>query len=192
VTRKIKTAALISGRGSNMAALVRAAQAPDYPATIALVLSNRADAAGLDFARRHAIATALVPSKGQTREAFDAALDAELRAHGVELIALAGFMRVLTPEFVAKWQGRMINIHPSLLPDFKGLDTHARALEAGRTEHGCTVHYVSAELDAGEIIARARVPVLAGDDAHTLAERVLEQEHKLYPNALADVARRLA
>ena len=191
MTRKIKTAALISGRGSNMAALVEAARAPDYPADMALVLSNRADAAGLDFARNHGIAAALVPSKGRTREAFDAALDAELRAHGIELIALAGFMRVLTPELVAKWRGRMINIHPSLLPDFKGLDTHARALAAGRREHGCTVHYVSAELDAGEIIAQARVPVLAGDDANALSARVLEQEHKLYPKALADVARRL-
>jgi len=189
--RRIKTAALISGRGSNMAALVEAARALDYPAEIALVLSNRADAAGLEFAKSQGVATALLPSKGQTREAFDAALDAQLRAHGVELIALAGFMRVLTPEFVAKWEGRMINVHPSLLPDFKGLDTHARALGEGRTEHGCTVHYVSAELDAGEIIAQARVPVLAGDDAHALSQRVLEQEHKLYPKALADVARRL-
>ena len=191
MTRKIRTAALISGRGSNMAALVEAARAPDYPAEMVLVMSNRADAPGLDFAKSHGIATALVPSNGRTREAFDAALDAELRAHGIELIALAGFMRVLTPELVAKWRGRMINIHPSLLPDFKGLDTHARALAAGRTEHGCTVHYVSADLDAGEIIAQARVPVLAGDDAHTLSQRVLEQEHKLYPKALADVAWRL-
>jgi len=189
--RKIKTAALISGRGSNMAALVEAARAPDYPADIVLVLSNRVDAAGLDFAKSKGIATAVVPSKGQTRDAFDAALDAALRARDVELIALAGFMRILTPGFVARWEGRMINIHPSLLPDFKGLDTHARAIAAGRTEHGCTVHHVSADLDAGEIIAQARVPVLAGDDAHTLAARVLQQEHALYPRALAQVARRL-
>jgi len=189
---KIRTAALISGRGSNMAALVEAARADDYPADIALVVSSRADAAGLAFATSEGIATALVPSKGQTRDAFEAALEAALRAHGVELIALAGFMRILTPGFVARWEGRMINIHPSLLPDFKGLDTHARAIAAGRTEHGCTVHYVSADLDAGEIIAQARVPVLAGDDAHSLAARVLAQEHRLYPQALASVARRLA
>ena len=129
------------------------------------------------------------PSKGRAREDVDAAIDLALRAHNIELVALAGFMRILTPGFVAKWQGRMINIHPSLLPEFKGLDTHERALAAGKTEHGCTVHYVSAELDAGEIIAQARVPVLAGDDAHRLAERVLAEEHKLYPRALAEVAR---
>ena len=190
--RKIKTAVLISGRGSNMAALVEAARAPGYPAEIALVLSNRADAAGLSFAQSHGIASVIAPSKGVTRDAFDAALDAALRAHGIELVALAGFMRILTPSFVARWEGRMINIHPSLLPDFKGLDTHARAIAAGRKEHGCTVHYVSADLDAGETIAQARVPVLEGDDAHTLAARVLQQEHRLYPRALAQVARRLA
>ena len=174
-----------------MAALVEAAKTQDYPAEIALVLSNRADAAGLAFAAAQGITTEVVPSKGRSRDELDAALDLALREHDIELVALAGFMRVLTADFVAKWQGRMINIHPSLLPDLKGLDTHARALAAGKSEHGCTVHYVSAELDAGEIIAQARVPVLSGDDAHRLAERVLAEEHRLYPRALAEVARKL-
>ena len=174
-----------------MAALIEAAKALEYPAEIALVLSNRADAGGIEFAKAHGVATAVVPSKGRDREAVDAAIDLVLREQQIELVALAGFMRILTPAFVAKWEGRMINIHPSLLPEFRGLDTHGRALAAGKAEHGCTVHFVSAELDAGEIIAQARVPVLAGDDAHSLAERVLVEEHKLYPRALADVARGL-
>ena len=191
MTRRVRVAALISGRGSNMAALIEAAMAPDYPAEIALVLANRADAGGLQTAIDAGIATALVESKGLSREAFDASMDERLRAARIELVALAGFMRILTPGFVESWRGRMVNIHPSLLPDYKGLHTHERALADGRREAGCTVHWVSAELDAGEIIAQARVPVLAGDDAASLAARVLVEEHRLYPAALAKVARAL-
>ncbi len=191
MTRRVRVAALISGRGSNMAALIEAARSPGYPAEIAMVLANRSDAGGLETAREAGIATTLIESKGLGREAFDAMMDARLRAANIELIALAGFMRILTPGFVEAWRGRMINIHPSLLPNYKGLHTHERALADGRREAGCTVHWVSAELDAGEIIAQARVPVLAGDDAHTLAARVLIEEHRLYPAALARVARAL-
>ncbi|MGP9821005.1 phosphoribosylglycinamide formyltransferase [Salinarimonas sp. NSM] len=186
---RVATAILISGRGSNMAALLAAAQDPGYPARIVLVLSNRPDAAGLERAREAGIPTAVVDHAAfPDRESFDAALDARLRAAGVELVALAGFMRILTEGFVRAWEGRMINIHPSLLPDFRGTRTHERALAAGVAEHGCTVHHVVPELDAGPTIAQARVPVLAGDTPETLADRVLAQEHVLYPRALADVA----
>lgn len=184
-----KVAVLISGRGSNMQSLVRAAAAPDYPAEIVLVLSNKADAAGLDFAREAGIATAVV-SHGDfpDRAAFDAAMDAEIRRHGAELICLAGFMRLLEPGIIQVWQDRMLNIHPSLLPSFKGLHTHERALEAGVKLAGCTVHFVRPEMDTGPIIAQAAVPVLPGDTPDVLAARVLEQEHLLYPMALRLVA----
>ena len=184
--RRLKLAILISGRGSNMEALVRAARAPDYPAETVLVLSNRPEAAGLMFAEAAGIPALAIDHKiyGKDREAFERDLDAALRAAGVEIIALAGFMRVLTNWFVTRWEGRMVNIHPSLLPKYKGLDTHQRAIDAGDTEAGCTVHWVSAGVDEGEIIAQARVPILPGDTADTLAARTLPAEHKLYPEAL--------
>lgn len=185
-----RTAVLISGRGSNMASLIAAARADDYPASIALVASNRRDAAGLELARAEGVRTVVVDHRAfADRAAFDAALDRELRVHDIDLVCLAGFMRILTDGFVEAWRGRMLNIHPSLLPAFKGLNTHARALAAGVRTHGCTVHFVVPELDSGPVIARAEVPVLPGDDETTLAARVLEAEHRLYPEALALVAR---
>jgi formyltetrahydrofolate-dependent phosphoribosylglycinamide formyltransferase len=188
--RRARTAILISGRGSNMAALLAAAADPAYPAEIVLVLSNRADAAGLEHARSRGIPTALVESRpfGRDRDAFERAMEAELNGHGVELVALAGFMRVLTEGFVARWQDRLINIHPSLLPAFKGLDTHARALAAGVKLHGCTVHLVRPGVDDGPILAQAAVPVLPDDTEADLAARVLAEEHRLYPAALAWLA----
>ncbi|KQO78479.1 MAG: phosphoribosylglycinamide formyltransferase [Methylobacteriaceae bacterium] len=186
---KKRVAILISGRGSNMVSLIEAARAPDYPAEIVLVLSNRPDAAGLDRARAAGIPARAIDHKAfPDRARFDAALQAELDEAGIELIVLAGFMRILTDAFVEAWGGRMINIHPSLLPLFKGTHTHERALEAGVRLHGCTVHYVVPELDAGPIVAQAAVPVLPGDDADTLSARVIVQEHRLYPAALALIA----
>lgn len=180
---------LISGRGSNMKALIEAARRPGYPAEIVLVLSNRADAAGLGIAAAAGIATRVVPHRDfPDRAAFDAALDARLREAAIDLVCLAGFMRLLTPGFVASWRDRMINIHPSLLPAFPGLDTHARALAAGVRFTGCTVHFVRAEMDSGPIIAQAAVPVLPGDTEDALAARVLAAEHRLYPLALGLVA----
>ena len=185
-----RTAVLISGRGSNMVALAQAARAPEFPAEIGLVLSNRPDAGGLARAAEMGIPTAVVDHRdfNKDREAFERAMDEVLRINQIELIALAGFMRIMTPWFVRRWEGRMINIHPSLLPLFKGTHTHAQALAAGVTEHGCSVHFVVPELDAGPVIAQARVPVLPGDDEDNLAARVLEQELALYPQALAEVA----
>ena len=184
-----RTAVLISGRGSNLQALLAAASAPDYPAEIVLVISNRPDAAGLTLARdAGATATAVDHKAFATRAEFDAELDRTLRRHEIELVACAGFMRVLTADFLNAWAGNIINIHPALLPLYKGLDTHARALADGVRVHGCTVHYVVPEIDAGPIIAQAVVPVLGGDTAETLAARVLETEHRLYPMALALVA----
>jgi len=187
---RCRTAILISGRGSNMAALLDAARDPAYPATIALVLSNRADAAGLARAEASGVPTAVVESRGfrSDREGFERAVEVELARHDVSLVALAGFMRVLTPGFVGRWQDRMVNIHPSLLPAFPGLETHARALAAGVRLHGCTVHLVRAGVDDGPILAQAAVPVLAGDTPETLAARVLAQEHRIYPAALAWLA----
>ena len=186
----MRTAILISGRGSNMSALLAAMADPAYPARPVLVLSNRADAAGLAAAAQAGIPTALVVSRGRGRDAFEAELQNVLAGHGVELIALAGFMRVLTADFVGHWAGRLVNIHPSLLPSFRGLDTHARALAEGVRLHGCTVHWVSHGVDEGAIIAQTAVPVLPGDDEAALAARVLAQEHRLYPAALAMVAGR--
>ncbi len=181
-----RVAILISGRGSNMAALIEAAKAPDYPAEIALVVSNRPDAAGLARAEAEGVATAIVDHKpyGKDREAFDRALDGVLAAHRIELVCLAGFMRLLSPWLVQRWQGRMLNVHPALLPAFKGLDTHARALAAGEKLHGATVHLVAAEVDSGPILLQEAVPVVAGDTVETLAARVLEAEHRIYPQAL--------
>ena len=185
-----RTAILISGRGSNMSALISAAMDPTYPAEIALVVSNRPDAKGLERAAEFGIPTAVVDHTGFAgdRQAFEKALDAVLKEHRIELIALAGFMRILTPYLVNAWAGRMINIHPALLPAFKGLATHERALEEGVKLHGATVHYVSAEMDDGPIIIQGAVPVLDDDTPDTLAARVLEVEHKIYPKALALVA----
>lgn len=185
-----RVAVLVSGRGSNMTALIEAAKAPDYPAQIALVLSNRPGAGALARAQAEGIATEVVDHKAHAdRESFERALQERLVAHDIEIVCLAGFMRILTPWLVERWRGRMLNIHPSLLPAFRGVDTHRRALEAGVTEHGCSVHFVVPELDAGPTILQARVPVLPGDDEERLAARVLAQEHVLYPKALAAVAR---
>lgn len=171
-------AILISGRGSNMRSLVEAGL------PVSLVLSNRADAAGLQFARSRGIATAVVEHRAfAAREAFDEALAGAIDRHAPRLVALAGFMRVLTPAFVQRYAGRLLNIHPSLLPAFPGLDTHARALAAGVKVHGCTVHFVTEQLDSGPIVIQAAVPVLPADSAATLAARVLEQEHRIYPRA---------
>lgn len=185
---------LISGRGSNMAALLDAARDPEYPADVVLVVSNRPDAAGLQLAREAGIATAAIDHRhfNKDRAAHEAAIDAALRAAGVQIVCLAGYMRLLTPFLVQAWQGRMLNIHPSLLPAFPGLHTHARALAAGVTLHGCTVHLVTETMDEGPILAQAAVPVLPGDDADTLAARVLVQEHRIYPAALAAFAGRQA
>ncbi|MGB8365997.1 MAG: phosphoribosylglycinamide formyltransferase [Rhizomicrobium sp.] len=184
-----RTAVLISGRGSNLQALIDAAADPTYPADIALVLSNIADAQGLERARHAGIATATVSHRGfKAREAFDAAMDEKLRDAEIEIVCLAGFMRVLSASFVRRWQGRLLNIHPSLLPAFKGLDVHRQVLDAGVRISGCTVHFVVPELDSGPIIAQAAVPVLASDDEETLAARTLEAEHKLYPMALGLLA----
>jgi phosphoribosylglycinamide formyltransferase 1 len=185
-----RVAILISGRGSNMAALIEAAKAPDYPAAIVLVISNRPDAAGLTHAQEAGIATAVVDHRpfGDDREAFERALDRELLAHRIDLVCLAGFMRLLTADFVRRWSGRMLNIHPALLPQFKGLHTHRRALAAGVQRHGATVHFVVPEMDSGPIVARDSVPVLDGDTEESLARRVLEVEHRLYPQALRLVA----
>tara|TARA_R110001606_G_scaffold195666_1_gene343325 strand:- start:182 stop:772 length:591 start_codon:yes stop_codon:yes gene_type:complete len=183
----LNLAILISGRGSNMEALLKAAAAPDYPAKPVLVLSNRPDALGLETALEAGVPALAIDHKtyGKDREAFERAMDETLTQVGTEIIALAGFMRVLTPWFVNKWQGRMINIHPSLLPKYKGLDTHQRAIDAGDAEAGATVHWVSPGVDDGEIIQQASLPILPGDTADTLAARLLPVEHQLYPAALA-------
>jgi phosphoribosylglycinamide formyltransferase-1 len=189
VSARARVAILISGRGSNMAALIEAARAPDFPAEIALVLSNKSDAGGLALARQAGVATEIVESRlYPAREAFEAAMQERLSAHRIDLVCLAGFMRILSAPFAERWRGRMLNIHPALLPGLRGLNTHERALAAGLKEHGCTVHFVEPELDAGPIVAQARVPVLPDDDADSLAARVLVEEHKLYPRALAEVA----
>jgi phosphoribosylglycinamide formyltransferase 1 len=187
---KKRVAILISGRGSNMLALIDAAKTEDYPATIVLVVSNLPDAAGLTLAREGGIETAIVDHRrfGEDRGAFERALDAQLQGHRIDLVCLAGFMRLLTPDFVKRWTGRMLNIHPALLPQFKGLHTHRRALEAGVERHGATVHFVVPEMDSGPIVAQESVPVLEGDTEETLAQRVLEVEHRIYPQALRLVA----
>lgn len=176
---------LISGRGSNMQAIVHAARTEQWPCRIAAVISNRADAEGLHFAAQQGISTAVVVSKGYpTREAFDAALRLEIDRFAPDLVVLAGFMRILTPSFVEHYAGRMLNIHPSLLPSFPGLATHSQALSAGVKVHGATVHFVTAELDHGPIVAQVAVPVLPGDTVDSLSERVLAQEHMIYPRAV--------
>jgi phosphoribosylglycinamide formyltransferase-1 len=185
-----RVAILISGRGSNMAALIEAAKDTSYPAEIALVVSNRPEAGGLAHAREAALVTSVVDHTAyrDDRGAFERTLNAVLESHRIDLVCLAGFMRLLTSWFVGKWDGRTLNIHPALLPAFKGLDTHARALEAGVKIHGATVHFVVPEMDSGPIIAQGAVPVLASDTAETLAARVLAIEHRIYPMALKLVA----
>jgi phosphoribosylglycinamide formyltransferase-1 len=182
-----KVGILISGRGSNMMALVAGA-GDAYE--IAVVASDKPDAPGLTWALDQGIPIFALSPKGIGKPAYEAALSAALRDAGVEIIALAGYMRLLSDEFVADWQGRIVNIHPSLLPAYKGLDTHQRAIDAGDTEAGCSVHLVTEELDAGEVLGQARVPILPGDDAQSLAARVLAEEHRLYPRVLADFAAR--
>ena len=185
-----RVAVLISGRGSNMAALIEAAKDKDFPAEIALVLSNRPNAGGLGVARAAGIATDVVDHAafGKDRAAFDRALQAVLEKYRIDIVCLAGFMRLLTPGFVAQWPERMLNIHPALLPAFKGLDTHKRALAAGAKMHGATVHFVVAEMDAGPIVAQGAVAVHTGDSEAALAARVLAVEHRIYPAALKLVA----
>jgi phosphoribosylglycinamide formyltransferase-1 len=176
---------LISGRGSNMEAVVRACAAEQWPARVAAVISNKAEAKGLDFAKAHGIPTAVVSNKDYpTREQFDAALQQVIDGFAPDLVVLAGFMRILTAGFVEHYAGRMLNIHPSLLPLFPGLDTHRQALDAGVLEHGATVHFVTAQLDHGPVVAQARIDVRPGDTEDTLAARLLSEEHKLYPYAV--------
>lgn len=186
---KKRVAILISGRGSNMVSLIEAAQAPDYPAEIVLVISNRPEAAGLERARAAGIPTLVIDHKQfATRMAFEAKLHAALLDARIDLLCNAGFMRMLTGGFVDRWRDRQLNIHPSLLPSFPGLDTHQRALDEGVRIHGCTVHFVRLEMDTGPIVAQAAVPVLPGDTADSLGARVLAAEHRLYPHALRLVA----
>ena len=176
---------LISGRGSNMISIVKAAQDGQLPVTIAAIISNRPDAAGLEFAQQAGIKTAIINHKDfDSRESFDQALTKEIDTYSPTLVVLAGFMRILTTEFVDHYAGKLINIHPSLLPKFKGLDTHQRAIDAGEKEHGASVHIVTAELYDGPVVLQARVAILSNDTASTLAARVLEQEHQLYPKAI--------
>jgi phosphoribosylglycinamide formyltransferase 1 len=193
VSQRARTVVLISGRGSNMSALIEAARAPDFAAEIVMVLSDEPSAPGLAIARKAGVAAEAIDFRAYPgKTAFEAALDARLRAERAEIVCLAGFMRVLGPPLVERWKGRILNIHPSLLPNLRGLNTHERALRDGLVEHGCTVHFVTAELDGGPMIAQARVPVMPGDDAAALAARVLIEEHRIYPAALNAVARSLA
>jgi phosphoribosylglycinamide formyltransferase-1 len=189
VSARKRVAALISGRGSNMLSLIAAARQPDYPAEIALVLSNKPDAPGLAIAREAGVATVGLDHRDHgSREEFERAMQAALEEHAIDIVCLAGFMRLLTPWFVARWEGRMINIHPALLPSYRGLHTHERALADGVKIHGATVHFVVPEMDAGPIIAQAAVPVVDGDTPETLGARVLTQEHVIYPLALRLIA----
>ncbi len=182
---KLKVAVLISGRGSNLQALLDACASPGFPARIVRVISNVADAFGLERAKRAGVATQVIDHKAfPSREAFDAALDEAIRTAGAELVCLAGFMRLLSPGFTEAWRGRVLNIHPALLPSFKGLHTHQRALEAGVKLHGCSVHFVTPDLDDGPLIVQAAVPVLEGDDEDSLSKRVLAAEHRIYPLAV--------
>ncbi|GBQ15988.1 phosphoribosylglycinamide formyltransferase [Swaminathania salitolerans] len=188
---KTPIAVLISGRGSNMEALIEACADPGYPARIALVLSNNPEAPGLETARRAGLAVHAIDHRpfARDRAAHEAAVDAALQQAGAEIVCLAGYMRVLTPFLVSRWAGRMLNIHPSLLPAYPGLDTHARALASGDSHHGCTVHLVTDGVDEGPVLAQARVDILPDDTAETLAGRVLAEEHRLYPEALATFLR---
>jgi len=186
---RVRVAVLISGRGSNLQSLIDAARAPDYPAEIALVISNKENAAGLCVAQNAGIPARVIPHQNyESREAFDRAIDMALREAKIDLVAEAGFMRIHSEWFAKMWEGRLLNIHPSLLPLFPGIRVHQQALDAGVKESGCTVHFVVAELDSGPTIAQAAVPVLPGDTAETLAARILVEEHRIYPQALKLVA----
>lgn len=186
---RVRTAVLISGRGSNLSALIEASRDSDYPAEIALVISNKEDAAGLVVARDAGVPTKIIAHKTfASREDFDAAVDTALREANIALVCEAGFMRIHSEWFVKRWQGRLLNVHPSLLPAFPGIRVHQQALDAGVKVSGCTVHFIVAELDSGPIIAQAAVPVLGGDTAETLAARILIEEHRIYPQALRMVA----
>jgi phosphoribosylglycinamide formyltransferase-1 len=188
---KRKLGILISGRGSNMAALVEASRAPDCPYEVTLVASDKPDAPGLEWAREQGIATFAHSPKGIPKLEYEAAIHSALREAGVEAIALAGYMRLLSDDFVGRWRGRIVNIHPSLLPKYKGLDTHARALAMGDMEAGCTVHIVTEELDGGEVLGQEKVRIEARDTAETLATRVLAEEHRLYPKVLSEWLKQL-
>lgn len=184
-TVKCKLGILISGRGSNMQALVEGSRSPESPYEVVLVASDKPDAPGLVWAEEQGIATLRIPWDRKVTTQYHEALDSALRTANVEAIALAGYMRLLSPAFVARWRGRIVNIHPSLLPRYKGLDTHQRAIDAGDSHGGCSVHLVTEELDGGTVLGQARVPILPGDTADTLAKRVLAEEHRLYPHILA-------
>jgi phosphoribosylglycinamide formyltransferase 1 len=188
--RRTRVGILISGTGSNMEALIRAARADDCPYEVSVVIANKPAAAGLRRAEALGIKTLVVDHRlFDSREAHEDTLDAELRIHGCEYLALAGYMRILTPVLIGQWEGRMINIHPSLLPKYPGLDTHRRAIEAGDTEAGCSVHIVTVGVDEGPVLAQARVAIVQGDTPETLAAKVLVEEHSLYPRALSDLVR---
>lgn len=186
MTDRVKVGVLISGRGSNMMSLVEATHDPACPYDVALVASDKPNAPGLTFARDNGIPTFALSPKGIGKPAYEAEIDRALREADVEIIALAGYMRLLSDDFVARWRGRIVNIHPSLLPKYKGLDTHARAIEAGDAEGGCSAHVVTEELDGGEVLGQARVPIVPGDTPESLAARVLVEEHRLYPKTLAE------
>jgi len=188
---RARVGVLISGRGSNMVSLIEASRAQDCPYEVVLVLSDNPDAQGLERARALGVEAKAIDRRlyGKDREAHERIIDDALHEAGVEYVALAGYMRILTPFLVGAWEGRMVNIHPSLLPKYPGLDTHRRAIEAGDAEAGCTIHLVTNNLDCGPIIGQARVPVLPGDDEHAVAQRVLAEEHRLYPAALAQLIR---
>lgn len=187
---KARVGVLISGRGSNMMALAEAARDPACPFEISIIASDKPEAPGLAWARDAGLRTFAQSPKGMPKAEYEAAIDAALRAAGTEFIALGGYMRLLSDDFVSRWRGKIVNIHPSLLPKYKGLDTHARAIEAGDALAGCSVHIVTEELDGGEVLGQAEVPVLPSDTPDTLAERVLAEEHRLYPRALADFVSR--
>jgi formyltetrahydrofolate-dependent phosphoribosylglycinamide formyltransferase len=183
---KRKLGILISGRGSNMAALVEAARAPDCPYEVVLVASDKPDAAGLAWAAEQGVPTFAQSPRGMPKAEYEMKIDSALREARAEAIALAGYMRLLSDNFVARWRGRILNIHPSLLPRYKGLDTHARAIDAGDSHGGASVHIVTEELDGGEVLGQAEVPILPGDTPESLAERVLKEEHRLYPRVVAE------
>lgn len=187
--KKIKTAILISGRGSNMLSLIKACQNPDFPAEISLVISNKKDAKGLEIAQNHGIKTAFIDHKNfADRQSFDDALNHEIAQNNCEIVCLAGFMRLLTSNFTKKWQGRALNIHPSLLPEFKGADAVGDAIKAKAAISGCTVHFVEEEMDSGQIIAKAKVEIAPNDTKETLAAKILQHEHRIYPIALEKLA----
>jgi phosphoribosylglycinamide formyltransferase-1 len=183
--KRARVAVLVSGAGTNMAALIYASRADDCPYEVALVVSNREDAAGIALAKAEGVSAFAIPSKGMARDSHDLLVNELLGAHAIEFVALAGYMRILTPTFVLHWQDRMLNIHPSLLPDYKGLDTHARAIADGQSHGGCSVHLVTAELDDGPVLGQTRVAIQPGDTAETLAARVRVAEHQLYPRILS-------